>query len=117
MVTVEANFILGYATFVGAYILVCLIIILTNVIISSKSKLRRWCVKRSYRKQRKNLKANLKFTRPQRQKRIRESRQSDEPSEAEWSIELSSSSDSDSSKEVSSSNDTILEVSENESFD
>ena len=68
IVSVEENFTLGYATIgiVGLYIFVCLLVILKNVFVVIRDKLRRWRAMRSFKSKRKQLKINLKSTKPKR---------------------------------------------------
>ena len=61
IVSYEDNFTLGYGTcgLIGAYVFVCLVVILSGVIISARTKLRIWKAKRSFNRRRKQLKINL----------------------------------------------------------
>lgn len=68
VVTVEDNFVLGYATigFIAFYVLVCAAYIMWDIITESRSSLIRFLAMRKYKVQRRNLGIILHATRRQR---------------------------------------------------
>ena len=73
MVSIDNNFILGYQAIaiIGAYIVICAIIILAKLFLFVRDKLRRMLAMRRYVKQRKEISEKLAATRAIRRKSMR----------------------------------------------